>query len=272
MENVKQRGGSVLFIDHKVQDIYAYADSFLVLYGGRNLIKIEKNEVTTRELEKMLISSHLSTVKEMAAGITHQIRNPLAIMKVTAQMAKEDFKVQSRQKEFEENIEAVIRNIDIIDLYVHSFFNFTHEQDSYYKKCKVRNVITEAVNKIPGHVVGERVILRDILDQEMEYPMIRSNVVQVLINLLINVIEFSEPEGTIRIEAYVRNHLHIQFTYRGKIMPHGFESGLYAPLFLHEQNTAGLGVTLFHHMFQQHKCTIEVGSKDGSAKYLELIL
>lgn len=275
MKKVRERGGAVLVIDHKVQDVFDYADRFLVLYGGRNLVKMKKEATSPREIEKILISSHLSTVKEMAAGITHQIRNPLAIMKVSAQMVREDFRVEQRQEAFHRKVEDVLRDIDMLDLFVHSFFDFTHDHKPYYRNCKVSEVIEEAVSKIPLHVVGERVIEEETPKAGVEYRMIRSNVVQILINLLLLIIENSDPHSYIRIAVSIRRKLTIEFFYLGSEIPDELENGHYSPLFFRKRSPTGLGATIFHHMFHKQHCSIELGARSGqdsSEKYLRLVL
>jgi len=196
-------------------------------------------------------------------------------MKITTQMIKEDFRVVKNDKDFYSNIDSILRDIDMIDLFVHNFFNFTHEHDIYYKKYKLRTIIDEAVEQIPKHVIGSRTVEKKIADYDAEYSMIKSNVVQVLINLLLNIIESTNPDGYIRISASIKNHLNIEFSYRGGSIPRNLESGNYSPLFFRDKKSTSLGATLFHHMYQQQHCTIEVGTKGFAhppEKFIRLVL
>ncbi|MFW6343717.1 MAG: ATP-binding cassette domain-containing protein, partial [Sediminispirochaetaceae bacterium] len=272
---VKKEGGTVLLIDHKVQNIYDYVDRFIILYRGNNVIKVDRDEAGTRDIEKMLISSHLSTVKEMAAGIAHQIRNPLAIMKVSAQMIKEDFYVRRRQKDFQHKVDSVLHDIDMIDLYVNNFLNFTHDEEPYSKRHGVGSVIEEAIEKIPDHILGRHSIIRDIRDPEVEYPMMRSNIVVVLINLLLTTLNAAAPDEEIRILSYFRKQLFIEIHYQGDSVNKSIQTAPYYPLSFQENQgrlSTKIGITPLHHLFQHQHCTVEVGADNEEGKYVRLIL
>lgn len=267
---VKDRGGSVLFVTHKVQDIYECADRFVILYGGRNIIKVRKEDAGERDLEKMLISSHLSTVKEMAGGIAHQIRNPLAIMKVSAQVLKDE--LETGDPGYGRQVEKILYQIDMIDLYVNNFFHFTHDHSPYYREYRIGKIIEEAVRKIPGHKL-ERVDLQlNLSNADRVYPLVRSNVIQILINVLLYAIDMSEEGTEVKLSAAVQKELNIEVSYRSRGANDEFPSGFFYPVDFQNKSEGNLGVTLFHHTFRQQHCSIEVGVRNENERFVRMLL
>jgi ABC-type multidrug transport system ATPase subunit len=269
IRQAKAGGGSVLFVTHKVQDVYECADRFVILYGGRTVFKVRKEDVTERDLEKMLISSHISTVKEMAGGIAHQIRNPLAVMKVSAQVLKDE--LESKDPQYRGKIERILNQIDMIDLYVNNFFNFTHDNNPYYQEWGIARLIEEAVHMIPGHKLNMVDLKLDLSSADRTYPMVKSNVLQILINVLLYVIDVSEPGAAVRLSASVQKRLNIEIRYSSRKSGDELPSGFFYPVDFKNRSERNLGVTLFHHAFRQQHCSVEVGMVNDKERFIRML-
>ena len=85
---VKARGISIIFATHSAPEVFAVADRFVILDNGRVYANLRKGDTDLSGLEKLLISRRLSAVKEMAAGVAHQVRNPLGVLKVSVELIR----------------------------------------------------------------------------------------------------------------------------------------------------------------------------------------
>lgn len=267
----KRRGSSVVFVSHRAEDVYKYADRFVLLYGGRSVVKLTKQNSTLRDLQKWLISSHLSTVKQMAESIAHQIRNPLAIITVSAQMLRDEFAVQQNDTEFRNKLRRILNEVDMVELFVNSFLRFTHEQGVYPAEHDVRSVIEEAVHRVPEHKRSKVTIDVRVTPTDSTYFMLRSNVVQVLINLFITVIDMVGDGATIGVYTTVGKVLTIEVRYRGVRIPSGKREELHSLVSVDDESASRLGVVLFHHFFQRQRCTIELGQYRENENFVRLI-
>ena len=90
VKRAKDQGVSVIFATHNAPEVFEVADRFVILDNGRVYAKLKKGDTSLSELEKLLISRRLSAVKEMAAGVAHQVRNPLGVLKVSVELDPEE--------------------------------------------------------------------------------------------------------------------------------------------------------------------------------------
>ncbi len=98
VKKAKKAGLSVIFVTHKVGEIFQVADRFVVLQKGRNYADFRREDTNLRELERLFIHSRLTVMHEMAASIAHQVRNPLSVMKVSVEMLRDNFPAQGKKE------------------------------------------------------------------------------------------------------------------------------------------------------------------------------
>jgi simple sugar transport system ATP-binding protein len=95
VKRAKENGMSVIFVTHSAHEVFQVADRFVVLQNGRNFADLKRKDTSLQELEKLIISSRLSVMKEIVGSVAHQLRNPLGIIKFSAEMLGDDFAVSN---------------------------------------------------------------------------------------------------------------------------------------------------------------------------------
>lgn len=98
-----------------------------VVKGGAHIGEIVIFEDVTRIRnleEKLAVSSRLAVLGEMAAGVAHQIKNPLAVMKVSMEMLREDLAFPEDDTEAGDLTGFILNEIDTLDSVVNNFLAF----------------------------------------------------------------------------------------------------------------------------------------------------
>ncbi|MEW5814505.1 MAG: ATP-binding cassette domain-containing protein [Spirochaetota bacterium] len=273
VKEAKRKGLSVIFITHKAYEVFEVADRFVVLHRGRNYAEIEKEDTNLKELEKLLISSRLAAVKEMAAGVAHQIRNPLGIIKVSAEMLRDDFKVLNNQENYHKIINTLINKVNTLNQLVSNFLDFARPPKLNRTLCSVRELLEASLASLPlDKFPGVKISL---LMQEgtLEFSLDRNLMEQVIANLVINAVQASVPAGKVEIRTRLENnHLCIEVQDWGCGLDEEIRKQIFNPFFTTKTSGTGLGLSIVHRIVELHNGSIKVKSASGKGSTFQINL
>ncbi|WP_134699862.1 ATP-binding protein [Ammoniphilus sp. YIM 78166] len=214
-------------------------------------------------------SEKLSIVGQLAAGIAHEIRNPLTSIKGFLQFIKP-------QEEHQHFHEIMLSEIDRVEEIITEFL--------FLAKPQKRTVQTQDINLILQNVVKlfEPQALYSGVQISVEFPSTpkfleceANHLKQVFINILKNSIESMSKGGTIRIKMTEEsNMLYIRFTDEGCGIPLERISRLGEPFYTTKQKGSGLGLMVSYKIIEQHKGQIIIDSKlnEGTSVVISLPL
>lgn len=268
----KQKGLSVIFVTHSSHEVFEVADRFVVLQNGKNYADLRKKDITIKDLEKLIISSRLAAVSEMAAKIAHQIRNPLGVMKVSAEMLRDDFQVTESRESFEQIVDLLINKIDTLNNVVTNFIDFARFTNINKTPYSVKGVISAALECLPLNDFPQVKISVHVRDRLPRYPMDKSLMQQVLSNLILNALQASLPRGRVAIRAFMEKQLlTIEIEDWGCGLDEKTEKQMFHPFFSTKTNGTGLGLCIVHRIVDQHKGTIQVHSIPGKGTTFRIV-
>lgn len=273
IQQAKRRGISVIFVTHKSHEVYNVADRFVVLQNGRTLATVDRGNTGVQELEQLVVSSRIAAVREMAAAVAHQVRNPLGIMRVSVELLRDEFAPRSRTVEFQRIIRMVLDEIGTLEGMVTNFLTFSNEKIPAREATVVQDLVRQSIamipqNEFPGRAIDVR--LASGLGQVMVDPVLLQ---QVLANLIVNALQASPAGGSVSVRAYENlGKLTLEVEdYADGIEPE-FVERIFNPFFTTKPNGTGLGLSIVHRIVEAHDGSITVQSEKGKGTLVKVIL
>ncbi|HTP59571.1 MAG TPA: histidine kinase dimerization/phospho-acceptor domain-containing protein, partial [Spirochaetia bacterium] len=99
--------------------------------------------------EKLALSSKLAALGEMAAGVAHQIRNPLVVMKVSAEMLRDNFTVNDARERYQKLTSLMIDEADTLNLVVSNFLDFARPRKISRQPASISAIIDFCLDSLP---------------------------------------------------------------------------------------------------------------------------
>lgn len=238
---------------------------------------MEQNQKTKKELRAM--EAHVKRVEkiasigEMAAGLAHEIRNPLASLVGSIQMLKEELPYNADHQRL---MEIVSREADRLSSLVTEFLSFARPPAG---KPKIFN-LPEAVEEIcelflKDTQLSGQIVLEKDLSADMYTIMDPTHLRQVLWNLLINAAEALEDDhGRIAISCRPIKNNEIQITVADNgcgIASHEVQS-IFNPFFTTKSEGTGLGLSIIHRILEVYDSRLDVDSQVSVGTTFSFIL
>lgn len=215
--------------------------------------------------EQLRRARHLAALGEMAAGIAHEVRNPLGSVRLYAKILREDLGDRPAQREVAEKIEAAVRRLDAV---VGDVLQFARERPPRMQRVRPADVMREAAEAC-GEVLsrfGVRVEVEDACGGEVlaDPGMLR----QALVNLVRNAAEAMGEAGTPmeerRLTMGVRRSkplnadgrreamVSLAVRDRGPGVPPDLAEKLFDPFITTRHEGTGLGLAIVHRIVDAH--------------------
>ena len=244
-----------------------------ILYHNQNrhLAGIVEME---RQLEK---AERLSALGQLAAGVAHEIRNPLNAISMASQRLKREFMPadEHKIKEFQ-TLAGVIRDeIRRLDGIIEEFLTFSKSRRLELHEYPVAEVLQKIVNLIQEEAKLKGITLETrYKDNPAIIPMDVDKLQQAILNLVKNAMESISGEGTVRIlvDSSGKNRVVIKISDNGCGMTSEEVERIFNPEYTTKEKGLGLGLPLAHEIIRGHGGEIRVLSQPGSGTTFDIIL
>lgn len=225
-------------------------------------------DITERELaqEALARSEHLASLGVMAAGIAHEINNPLASILIAARSANEELR-EGRNDALERSLESIIRNTDRCREIVRSVLRFSRREPTEKRRADFNEIVRIALDQVRSYAASRTVTLREHLAPIVLPVYVNPiEIEQVVVNLVRNGIEAGDRDVTVSIgTAWVGGRVRLRVRDNGCGMTEEQKRHLYDPFYStrRAQGGTGLGMSLIHAIVTSHDGTIDVKSLPG---------
>jgi two-component system, sporulation sensor kinase A len=232
----------------------------------KGLVIIGRDISQQKIAEEMLLRKEkLSVVGELAAGIAHEIRNPLTSIKGFIQLLEENEHVS------EHYLKVMSSEMDRINQIVGELLILSKPQMREYQSFDMSDVLRYVV-KIMGHEALLKGITLNI--QLPSSPIYvfgdKNQCIQVFINIIKNAIE-SMNEGEIDVDWKIRNEsIHIIIEDEGTGIPPDRLKRLGEPFFTLKEKGMGLGLTISQKIIEDHKGSLQIDSEVNKGTKVEV--
>ena len=255
---------------------------FIVLAGLFSLWFVFQNQkrhlARIEEMRKRLEQSErLSSLGQLAAGVAHEIRNPLNAISMASQRLQREYLPceQDKSQEFG-HLTGVIRDeIRRLNVIIEDFLTFSRSRRLELREFSLTEIIEKLV-RLMGEEAGSRGIALSLKAEPspLMVPMDVDKLQQALINILKNAMESISGTGAVDIlverQAGDRALVRIADTGSG-LAPEEIEK-IFNPDYTTKEKGLGLGLPIAHEIVRGHGGTIRVQSSPGQGTTFEIIL
>lgn len=192
----------------------------------------------------------LATLGFMAAGIAHEVGNPLASISTRLRLLERD----PQESFLKESLPLLMQQIDRISRIVHDISSFSRPGETEWRVCQVNVIILELTTILRFHKKRARIeIGTDLAENLPDIRVNRDQLTAVFLNLGLNALEAMVNGGTLTIKTHMCGEaIGIVFTDTGPGISEEVFPRLFTPFFSNKQGGLGLGLSIAQRMMLAH--------------------
>ena len=242
---------------------------FVVKHGEKIIERRAEERLKLKE--KLRQAEHLSAIGEMTAGVSHEIRNPLGIIKSSAQLLKKKMEKLDAKSSIPDIIVEESQRLDSI---ITDFLDFARPKTPDLHPCKIEDVIEKNIAFLAPQIEENNITIeKEIAPHLPEILADSAMLYQAFLNLLINSFQSMDTGGTITIQAsYTAGNVVIHFIDNGNGIPEDVLHKIWTPFFTTKDTGTGLGLGIVKNMIEAHKGSISITNRQPSGADVEIIL
>lgn len=247
-----------------------------------NIIAIEDITNIKRLQEQLQRKNRLEAMGEMAAAISHEIRNPLGAIELFASLLKRDIKGEPDKEELAENIITGVKSLANI---TSNLLLFTKDMKPKKEDIDINQLIENALIFSAYATSNKDMTLKIDIDKEIKSIHADGELLkQVILNLVLNAIQAIKSKGLVRITARIVNkddmiamgmdedYLLLNIEDSGPGISKENVEKIFNPFFTTKKSGIGLGLAIVHKIISSHGGIIEVSSKEGAGTKFSILL
>lgn len=222
-----------------------------------------------RTQELLQKSDRLAVVGKLAAGIAHEIRNPLTAIKGFIQL------LHARIDNFQNYFDIMLSELERIDVIVGEFLIIAKPQAKKFRQKDPLILLKDVINLLDPQAIINNVQI--LVEFGFDIPQIsceENHLKQVFINVIKNAIE-SMPNGgevTIQVERKRDNRILFRFIDQGFGIPEERIPKLGEPFYTTKDKGTGLGLMVSYKIIEAHQGHIDIKSEIGKGAIVDVIL
>ena len=233
---------------------------------------IEKRAQERLKLKEQLSrAEHLSTLGEMVAGISHEIRNPLGIIKSSSELLKKKMASYDPSNSIPDIIieESIRLNYIITD-----FLNFAKPRIPNLMACDVEAVLEKNINFLASHIEKEGYTVEKYYDNNIPEITADSDMLyQAFLNILINAMQAMPEGGKIHVAIQsTDNTVKIFFEDEGEGIPQDLMEKIWDPFFTTKAKGTGLGLGIVKNIIESHSGSVQISARPGAGARVKVEL
>ncbi|MBW2170784.1 MAG: PAS domain S-box protein [Deltaproteobacteria bacterium] len=213
----------------------------------------------------------LAAVGEMAAGIAHEIKNPLASMSGSIQLLKTGVDVTPVAKKL---MDIVLRETDRLNALANDFLLFARPRSDKTEPVEISLAIGDTLELFrEDGVLENRITVIPDLAAEAWTEMDSEHARQIFWNLLLNAAEAIDGTGTIHVSSMVEEDM-VQVVIRddGCGMSDETISKIFDPFYTSKTHGTGLGLSIVYRLLESYNGQLDVQSRQGQGTTLTVYL
>ena len=240
--------------------------------AGRIILFRDMTEVRAlkREIET---SRRLASLGRLAAGVAHEIRNPLSSIKGFATY----FRDRNRDNQEDRNTaDIMIKEVDRLNRTISQLLDFARPMVLQKKRTPIRTLIQHSLKMIERQASSAGVVIRADLPPSLgEIEVDFDNITQVLLNLYLNALEAMDRGGTLSVSCSKdggNQRAKIGVTDTGAGIDKEHLDHIFDPYFTTKQAGTGLGLAIVRKIVEAHGGEVRVDSAPGQGTTVTVLL
>jgi PAS domain S-box-containing protein len=273
------RDQNVITPDKKTINVRVSASPVWDNHGGQiGTVLILQDRTDLHRLEELAHrNQRLREMGEMAAGIAHEIRNPLGSIELFASLLKKDLEGDPEKAKLVQHIRAGVQNMDRI---ISTLLLFAKSSQPSRQQCDINLLLSQLLDGLDDVKVPENIkVVRDFGKEEMLANGDRELLRQVFPNLIRNAVQAMPEGGELHMqtrkaliplaendgEAGDRKFIAVTITDTGGGISADDLTKIFNPFFTTKVKGTGLGLAISHNIIKAHQGTIEAMCEEGES-------
>ena len=227
---------------------------------------IKKRDRQLKEFtqKKIMESERLAIVGQLAAGVAHEINNPLGSILIYSNLLLEDIEEDNQTKE---NLQKIVEQTTKCKDIVRGLLDFSRETKTELQIYDIHLVIENVLSLVQNQSLFQNVqISKNFNPQIPEILFDKAKIQQVFLNILLNAVEAMNGKGELKIEtdlALNKDFIEIRFSDSGCGISKEDIKRLFEPFFSAREDGhgTGLGLSISYGIIKKHKGNIKVKSQ-----------
>jgi two-component system sensor histidine kinase HydH len=241
-----------------------------VVKRGEGIIEKRAQE-RLRLIERLNRAEHLSTLGEMVAGISHEIRNPLGIIKSSSELLKK------KMAKFDPSntipniiIEESIRLNNIIT----DFLNFAKPKSPNLTACSIEDILEKNITFLASQIKQEGYTIEKHYDENLpEIAADADMLYQAFLNILINAMQAMPGGGIIHVNIHSADHsVTIVIEDEGEGVPEDLLEKIWDPFFTTKAKGTGLGLGIVKNIIESHEGSVSITNQPDAGSRVAIVL
>jgi len=242
----------------------------LIVHKAEEMIQQQARE--QYELEAQLhLAERLAALGEMVAGVSHEIKNPLGIIRSTAELLGEMPEASDAQKRLSGVIKEESTRLNQI---VTEFLDFARPQVPNLLECHLRDIIEKNLSFMQPELDKTGITVRDNIDgRSLKLMADQDLLYQAFLNILINAVQSMGSGGAIDIKIEKeRSFYRVEIKDTGYGISEENKNRVFEPFFTTKDKGSGLGLPIVKKIIEGHRGTVGIESKEGEGTKVEVQL
>jgi len=254
-ENSPRRsdGASGLVLDPVSAELY---ESLQGLIEGQ---RSREAEVSSR----LRRAEHMASLGELAAGLAHEIKNPLAGIRGVIELLRDESQDESQRNLFEQ----IVTELDRINRTIHSLLSFARPSLPNRVPTDIAELIEDSLRLIRPNLRKQNIMLEvEVAPDVTRFRLDATHIRHVLVNLVKNAADAIENDGKILVRAITSpdgNDLFISVTDDGPGIPTHLHDKIFEPFYSTKFTGTGLGLAVVDSLVSRSGGVIELISEPG---------
>jgi signal transduction histidine kinase len=266
---------------HQIKKNVVLSILFFLILGISAIALIWENQ--NRHLRKMKemedriqLAERLSSLGQLAAGVAHEIRNPLNAIGMGLQRLKREFLPQdeSKREEYLSFTDVISNEIRRVNEIIEQFLALSRPFQLNLRISSLQDLLKNLITLFQEEASSQGITLQAEIDSNLPpIKMDPERLTQAFINIMKNGMQAMDRKGSLRVKAYCfKDRVEVAFSDSGSGIPPEQMEKIFNYYYTTKEKGVGLGLPIAHRIIEAHGGQLKVDSQVGVGTKVTVLL